>query len=152
MSPAPSLRSAWVQLYEARRLNEQIHTRSPGRPSASIPRYKVGMTLSQGEIAELETWKELFSSLVDRNISAGETVGIVLRICTARLHHLTDNPAEFETLNDLVDQLIRGTRVFSSKNRPYVRKKKLSQTRRAIRMASTVQSATRRKRTRKEGL
>ena len=73
---------AWVQLYEARRM-------SGGGPAqacrsstcAIVPRRKVGLTLSQGEIHELEEWQERFSKMLDRKISTGETIGILTRMC-----------------------------------------------------------------------
>ena len=58
ISPKNSAKSAWVQLYEARRASEHVSTRLPGRPQAPIPRQKVGVTLSQAEITELEVWQE----------------------------------------------------------------------------------------------
>ena len=75
-------KSAWVQLYQARQIKADIvESRSPGRPPSPIPRRKVGLTLSQGEITELETWQERFSELIGRKLSTGETVGILTRIC-----------------------------------------------------------------------
>jgi len=43
-------RNAWVQLYEARRVPNEQEVRSPGRPPGVVPRRKVGLTLSQGEM------------------------------------------------------------------------------------------------------
>ena len=82
---------AWVQLYEARRLEMEIEPRSPGRPPAPIPRRKVGFTLSQGEIRELEAWQERISRLLGRKLSTGETIGILTRICTARYTRLAEH-------------------------------------------------------------
>jgi hypothetical protein len=98
-------KSAWVQLYEARQLMGNIESRPPGRPPSSVPRRKVGVTLSQGEIQELEVWQERLSVLMRRKVSVGETVGIITRICTARL---TNVSAEFNYLNlgDLVEKMI----------------------------------------------
>lgn len=96
---------AWVQLYEARRASEEMEARSPGRPPGSIPRRKVGLTLSQGEIHDLETWQERLSALLGHKISKGETVGILTRICTARLAHLADEP-KTNTLAVLVERMI----------------------------------------------
>jgi hypothetical protein len=90
---------AWVQLYEARRAMEPVATRLPGRPSASIPRQKVGVTLSQAEITEIEGWQHRLSALLRRKISVGETVGILTRICSARYERV----AEFIEDDDLVD-------------------------------------------------
>ena len=99
-------KSAWVQLYQARQIKADIaETRTPGRPPSPIPRRKVGLTLSQGEITELDAWQERLSNLMGRKISTGETVGILTRICTARLARL-DNPGAIDSLVELVERLI----------------------------------------------
>jgi hypothetical protein len=98
-------RNAWVQLYEARRVPNEPETRSPGRPPGIVPRRKVGLTLSQGEITELENWRERFSQLLHRSVSAGETVGILTRICTTRLSHLKEAD-NVDALTVLVERLI----------------------------------------------
>ena len=100
-----SNKPAWIQLYEARRLAIEYETRSPGRPPAPIPRHKVGFTLSQGEMRELEVWKERFSKLLLRKVSAGETIGILVRISSARVAHLLEN-GDPASLADLVDRMI----------------------------------------------
>ena len=96
---------AWVQLYEARRLEMEIEPRTPGRPPAPIPRRKVGFTLSQGEIRELEAWQERFTRLLNRKISTGETIGILARMCTARFSRLAEQ-SEPATLVELVERMI----------------------------------------------
>jgi hypothetical protein len=107
MSDTPSSnKSAWVQLYEARRPTGAVKTRPPGRPPAPIPRHKVGVTLAQGEIHELEAWQERFSVLLKRKVSTGETVGILTRICTARLARLPERE-DLISLEDLVEWLVR---------------------------------------------
>lgn len=98
-------RNAWVQLYEARRVPNEQEGRSPGRPPGMVPRRKVGLTLSQGEITELENWRERLSGLLHRSVSAGETVGILTRICTTRYTHLKD-AEEIDVLAELVEKLI----------------------------------------------
>ena len=106
MSESPSSsKSAWVQLYEARRSTGTVKARSPGRPPSSIPRRKVGLTLSQGEIAELEAWQERFSNLLKRKISSGEVAGILVRICTARLTKLGDS-RKYDSLESLVELML----------------------------------------------
>jgi hypothetical protein len=105
MKPKLSGKSAWVQLYEARRLNETVSARLPGRPPGPIPRQKVGVTLSQAEIQELEAWQRRLSTLLRRKISVGETVGILARICSNRFERI----AEYEedtNLADLVEKMI----------------------------------------------
>jgi hypothetical protein len=100
-----SNRSAWVQLYEARRILAEPETRPPGRPPAPIPRHKVGLTLSQGEVNELEVWQDRFSNLLGRKVSVGESVGILTRICSGRLARLGDE-AEVDNLLLLVERMI----------------------------------------------
>lgn len=105
MTPSPNAKkSAWVQLYEARRIPVEVMTRSPGRPAAPIPRRKVGVTLSKGEVSELHVWQDRFSKLLGRKVSVGETVGILTRIATARWNRLEDiKPQE---LSELVERMM----------------------------------------------
>lgn len=106
MTPkSASNKTAWVQLYEARRLTMEVEPRSPGRPPSPIPRQKVGMTLSQGEIHELEVWQERFSTLLERKVSIGETIGILTRVSTTRMTRLSSKwtPSSF---GELVEKLI----------------------------------------------
>jgi len=98
-------RSAWVQLYEARQAGIEIESRPPGRPPALIPRRKVGMTLSQGEVNELQAIQEQLSDLMNRKVSVGETVGIMTRICTARISRITEKN-DIETLAELVERMV----------------------------------------------
>ena len=79
-----------MQLYEARSVPSEPETRSPGRPPGMVPRRKVGLTLSQGEITEIEHWQERFSQLAGRKVSAGETVGILTRICSSRFAQMDE--------------------------------------------------------------
>ena len=105
MTDSPNSKSAWVQLYEARRAVGTVKTRSPGRPPAPIPRRKVGLTLSQGEITELDGWQDRFSKLLGRKVSMGETVGILTRICSARMHNVAAE-GEPSSLDDIVGLMI----------------------------------------------
>jgi hypothetical protein len=98
-------KSAWVQLYEARRMMNEAPTRQPGRPPAPIPRRKIGLTLSQGEIHELEWWQERFSKMLRRKVSIGETAGILTRICSARLERITSGSTPVE-LTELVEKMV----------------------------------------------
>ncbi len=99
--------NAWVQLYEARRMINEPQARPPGRPPSIVPRTKVGLTLTKGEVTELEVWRERFSVLLGRKVSVGETVGILSRICTARLEQI-QGKVQASDLNDLVDRMVRG--------------------------------------------
>jgi hypothetical protein len=99
-------KSAWVQIYEARQVKpELVESRHPGRPPSPIPRRKVGLTLSQGEITELEGWQERLSGLIGRKLSTGETAGILTRICSGRLTRLGETP-QFSSLADLVEKMV----------------------------------------------
>lgn len=99
-------KSAWVQLYQARQMKADIvEARSPGRPPSPIPRHKVGLTLSQGEISELDAWQKRLSELMGRKVSTGETVGILTRICTARFTRM-DHSADWDSLSELVEKMI----------------------------------------------
>ncbi len=99
-------KSAWVQLYQARQIKADIsESRPPGRPPSPVPRHKVGLTLSQGEISELDAWQTRLSELMGRKISTGETVGILTRICTARLGRVNEGDS-IESLVELVEKMI----------------------------------------------
>lgn len=99
-------KNAWVQLYQARQLKTDfVEARPPGRPPSPVPRRKVGLTLSQGEINELEVWQNRLSELMGRKISTGETVGILARICTARLNRV-DSDVNPDSLVDLVEKMV----------------------------------------------
>ena len=100
-----STRNAWVQLYEARRVPNEKESRTPGRPPGVVPRRKVGLTLSHGEIAEIEVWQKRFSNLLHRSVSAGETVGILTRICSARFARMGDEK-DIKALAQLVEALV----------------------------------------------
>jgi len=98
-------KSAWVQLYQARQIKADIaESRPPGRPPSPVPRRKVGLTLSQGEINELEVWQERLSDLMGRKISTGETVGILTRICTARFARFGDDIPD--ALVEMVEKMV----------------------------------------------
>ncbi len=98
-------KSAWIQLYQARQNKaDMVESRPPGRPPSPVPRRKVGLTLSQGEITELEAWQERLSDMLGRKVSIGETVGILTRICTARFNQV--NVEGDESLVNLVERMI----------------------------------------------
>jgi len=105
MSEPKASRTAWAQLYEARRIPAAPESRNPGRPPAPIPRHKVGVTLSQAEVFELEAWQKRFSEMLDRKVSIGETIGILTRICSTRLARLPVKPP-FKSLTELVEHMV----------------------------------------------
>lgn len=96
--------NAWVQLYQARRITSDPQSRPPGRPPSLVPRHKVGLTLSKGEMAELTKWQTRLAKMLGRKISLGETVGIISRICSARLQLVPGEKAR--NLEELVQMLI----------------------------------------------
>lgn len=99
--------NAWVQLYEARRQQTEPQARPVGRPPSIVPRTKVGLTLTKGEVSELEEWQERLTTLLGRKVSIGETVGILSRICTARLDQLPEDYRP-DDLNELVERMVLG--------------------------------------------
>jgi len=127
MTLPASTKTAWVQLYEARRPVSEPPARTPGRPPSAIPRRKIGLTLSQAEIVELERWQVLLSDIAGRHVSSGETVGILTRICSTWLAQQRLS-TQYQSLSEFVDYIILNRRIFSSKNRPYLRKKKIEKT------------------------
>ena len=103
-NPPTPHKPAWVQLYEAR-TQPQPETRSPGRPPGPVPRHKVGFTLSQGEVSEIAAWQDRLSVMLGRKISTGETIGILVRVCSARLA-VCVGPNEPNDLLQLVEKMI----------------------------------------------
>jgi len=100
-----SNKSAWVQLYEARQAGIEVELRSPGRPPSLIPRRKVGMTLSQGEANEIHELQNRLSNILGRKVSVGETVGIMTRMCNARVTKISEkNPPQ--SLAELVEKMV----------------------------------------------
>jgi len=107
-STSYSNKPAWVQLYEARNVLLNPDARPPGRPPAPIPRRKVGFTLSQGEISEIEAWQQRFTRLLGRKVSSGETIGILARISTARFTHINEDNAAENSLAILIERMVEG--------------------------------------------
>ncbi len=105
MNESKPSRTAWAQLYEARRIPAAPETRTPGRPPAPIPRHKVGVTLSQAEVFELEAWQNRFSELLGRKVSIGESIGILTRICSTRLSRLPYKQP-FRSLSEMVEMMV----------------------------------------------
>jgi hypothetical protein len=65
----------------------------------------VGVTLSQAEITEIEAWQHRLSTLLRRKLSVGETVGILTRICSARLERIAEY-VEADDLTSLVEKMV----------------------------------------------
>lgn len=104
--PASDL-PAWVQLYMARRqAPPPARTRPRGRPRRLVPREKkTAFRLTEAEWKELRAWKERLTRLLGRQVSYGETAGILARICSARLDRL-DLETPPATLAELVDRMV----------------------------------------------
>jgi hypothetical protein len=71
-----------------------------------VPRKKVGVTLSQGEINELSEWRDRLTEMVGRKVSTGEVIGILARICSMRYKNVSED-AEMKELADLVDVMVK---------------------------------------------
>ena len=107
MNPEPlSLtKSAWIQLYEARRQAPPTRTRPRGRPPRVTPRRSTLVHLTDGERTEIDSWQARISLLLGRKVSLGETVGILARVCSARLP-LVERGETSTTLAKLVRLLV----------------------------------------------
>ena len=97
---------AWVQLYEARRRAPPPRTRPRGRPPMTVPRKSTHIRLSDGERTDILKWQERFSSVLKRNVSLGETAGILARICSDRFNSLDLKEPSGSLLN-FVDVMVR---------------------------------------------
>ena len=96
---------AWVQLYEARRRAPPPRIRPRGRPPMTVPRKSTHIRLSDGERVDILKWQERFSSVLKRNVSLGETAGILARICSDRFVSLSlEEPSG--SLSEFVDSMI----------------------------------------------
>lgn len=98
---------AWVQLYEARRRAPPPRLRPRGRPPMTVPRKSTHIRLSDGERGDILHWQDRFSAVLKRNVSLGETAGILARICSERLVSL-DPKEPPDSLSDLVDLMVSG--------------------------------------------
>lgn len=101
----PTIKPAWVLLYEARRASPPSRTRSRGRPPRVTPRKATVVHLTDGERAEIDDWQDRISPLLGRKVSLGETAGILARICSARLPHINGD-FTFANLSDLVRSMV----------------------------------------------
>jgi hypothetical protein len=102
--PEPK-KTAWVQLYEARRPAPPPRTRPRGRPPRVAPRKATVVHLTAGERSEIDLWQKKLSPLLGRKVSLGETAGILARICSARLNRI-ENQDEIVSFADLVRNLV----------------------------------------------
>jgi hypothetical protein len=78
MNEGKPSRTAWAQLYEARRI-----------PTAP----------------ETEAWQNRFSELLGRKVSIGESIGILTRICSTRLSRLPYKQP-FRSLSEMVEKMV----------------------------------------------
>jgi hypothetical protein len=102
-----TIQPAWVQLYMARRQPPpSARTRPRGRPRRLVPRVKkTAFRLTEGEHSELQDWQDRFSDLLGRHISYGETVGILARMCSARLDIVKQEETS-NSLSELVEKMV----------------------------------------------
>lgn len=105
MTETKSPRYAWTQLYEARKspryqIAEKISV-GRGRPERLIPVRKSTLYLSAGDEAALKKWQQIFSNLLGRKPSTGETAGILAKIVSERLSTL-----ELQETPDSLDALV----------------------------------------------
>jgi hypothetical protein len=63
--------------------------------------------LSDGERGDILNWQDRFSAVLKRNVSLGETAGILARICSERLDSL-DTKEPPDSLSELVDLMVSG--------------------------------------------
>jgi hypothetical protein len=105
MTETKAPRYAWTQLYEARKsLRYQIAEKPSvgrGRPERLIPVRKSTLYLSAGDEAALKKWQHIFSNLLGRKPSTGETAGILAKIASERLTALN-----FQETPDSLDALV----------------------------------------------
>jgi len=101
---------AWVQLYLARRRPPPPErTRQRGRPRRLVPRTdKTTFSFTDGERREIEIWKSKLSVILHRQISFGETIGILAYICSERFEALSANDLDIESLEAFVGLMARG--------------------------------------------
>jgi hypothetical protein len=99
----------WYQLYLARRRPPPPEQTKPrGRPRRMIRRdIQKSFLLADGECREIDTWKERLSKLVGRQVSYGETGGILAQICSDRFTELGISDDKV-SLEDLVNMMVRG--------------------------------------------
>lgn len=69
------------------------------------PRRATLVHLTDGERTEIDSWQDRISLLLGRKVSLGETVGILARVCSARLP-LVERDVAVATLADLVRVLV----------------------------------------------
>lgn len=99
---------AWLQLYLAK--NTRSSGRSPnikpiGRPARPVPAKRTTIWLTAGDRSVITAWQDYFASLTDRNMSIGETLSILARICNDRLDLLGGREG-FDDLTELTLSLI----------------------------------------------
>jgi len=63
--------------------------------------------LADGECKEIDAWKVRLSKLVGRQVSYGETGGILAQICSDRFEELVINEDEL-SLEELVKLMVEG--------------------------------------------
>lgn len=103
---------SWVLLLESRHgrppEKEPTGTGERGRPRLNVATYQTSMTLSKGDREAIDFWQEYLSTLLNRKLSMGETVGFLARACQERLSLVDDAENPPKSLQDLVQMLTVG--------------------------------------------
>ena len=73
-----------------------------GRPRLNVATTSTSMALSKGDREAIEFWKERLTTLLDRQVSMGETVGFLARVCQERLTALGEDFPAPENLQEMV--------------------------------------------------
>jgi hypothetical protein len=103
---------SWVLLLDSRHAKppkkEPIGTGDRGRPRLNVATSQTSMTLSKGDREAIDFWQDYLSSLLNRKVSMGETVGFLARACQERLNVVSKPDQRPESLQDLVHSFVNG--------------------------------------------
>ncbi len=103
---------SWVLLLESRHgkppEKEPIGTGERGRPRLNVATYQTSMTLSKGDRESIDYWQDYLSTMLNRKLSMGETVGFLARVCQERMNLVNDPENQPKSLQDLVQLIVTG--------------------------------------------
>ena len=103
---------SWVLLLESRHAKspekEPVMTGERGRPRLNVATTQTSMTLSKGDREAIEFWQARLSTVLNRKVSMGETVGFLARVCQERLTTMDESVSPIHTLQDMVQALVTG--------------------------------------------
>jgi hypothetical protein len=78
---------AWIELYQARKNSqnlEKVSSSAIGRPNRALPAKKTTVYYTAGDEEAIQGWQIVFTRLLGRKPSMGETSAILARICSDR--------------------------------------------------------------------